>query len=31
MANEKNSVVVELYDLTITDKKDDRFGRVINH
>jgi hypothetical protein len=29
MANEKNSVVVELYDLTITDKKDDRFGRVV--
>jgi hypothetical protein len=29
MANEKNSVVVELYDLTITDRKDDRFGRVV--
>ena len=29
MANEKNSVIVELYDLTITDRKDDRFGRVV--
>jgi hypothetical protein len=29
MANEKNNVVVELYDLTITDRKDDRFGRVV--
>jgi hypothetical protein len=26
---EKNSVIVELYDLIITDKKDDRFGRVV--
>jgi hypothetical protein len=29
MANEKNSVMVELYDLPLTDKKDDRFGRVV--
>jgi hypothetical protein len=29
MANEKNTVMVELYDLVITDKKDDRFGRVV--
>jgi hypothetical protein len=27
--NEKNSVTVELYDLTITERKDDRFGRVV--
>ena len=27
--NEKNSVIVELYDLTITERKDDRFGRVV--
>jgi len=26
---EKNSVMVELYDLSITEQKDDRFGRVI--
>ncbi len=26
---EKGSVIVELYDLTITDRKDDRFGRVV--
>lgn len=26
---EKNSVVVELYDLALTEKKDDRFGRVL--
>ena len=26
---EKNSVVVELYDLTLTERKDDRFGRVV--
>jgi hypothetical protein len=26
---EKNGVIVELHDLTITDQKDDRFGRVI--
>ena len=26
---EKSSVVVELYDLTLTDRKDDRFGRVV--
>ena len=29
MANEKNSVFVELYDLTLTDRTDDRFGRVV--
>jgi hypothetical protein len=30
MANtEKTSVMVELYDLTITNRKDDRFGRVV--
>lgn len=27
--NEKNSVKVELYDLALTQKKDERFGRVI--
>lgn len=26
---EKSSVVVELYDLTLTERKDDRFGRVV--
>lgn len=26
---EKNSVIVELYDLIITERKDDRFGRVV--
>jgi hypothetical protein len=26
---EKSSVVVELYELTITDRPDDRFGRVL--
>lgn len=26
---EKNSVMVELYDLSITEQKDDRFGRVV--
>lgn len=26
---EKNSVIVELYDLTITGRKDDRYGRVV--
>jgi hypothetical protein len=26
---EKNSVIVELYDLVLTDRKDDRFGRVV--
>ncbi|RUT79851.1 DUF4469 domain-containing protein [Ancylomarina longa] len=26
---EKNSVIVELHDLTITEQKDDRFGRVV--
>lgn len=26
---EKNSVIVELYDLSITERKDDRFGRVV--
>jgi hypothetical protein len=29
MATEKNQVMVELYDLTITERKDDRFGRVV--
>lgn len=29
MATEKNSVIVELYDLSITDREDDRFGRVV--
>lgn len=30
MANtDSNSVTVELYDLTITERKDDRFGRVV--
>ncbi|MDR0729264.1 MAG: DUF4469 domain-containing protein [Prevotellaceae bacterium] len=29
MANEKNSVIVELYDLVFTDRPDDRFGRVV--
>jgi hypothetical protein len=28
-ATEKNSVMVELYDLSITEQKDDRFGRVV--
>jgi len=28
-STDKNSVIVELYDLTITDRKDDRFGRVV--
>ncbi|MEI8272175.1 MAG: DUF4469 domain-containing protein [Paludibacter sp.] len=27
--NDKNSVIVELYDLTLTERKDDRFGRVV--
>ncbi len=26
---EKNSVIVELYDLALTDRKGDRFGRVV--
>jgi hypothetical protein len=26
---EKNSVFVELYDLGLTERKDDRFGRVV--
>jgi len=26
---EKNSVTVELYDMTLTERKDDRFGRVV--
>ncbi len=26
---EKNNVMVELYDLSITERKDDRFGRVV--
>jgi hypothetical protein len=29
MAVEKNNVIVELYDLAITERKDDRFGRVV--
>ena len=29
VTNEKTSVTVELYDLTITERKDDRFGRVV--
>lgn len=29
MTTNKNSVFVELYDLTITERKDDRFGRVV--
>ena len=29
MANEKNTVFVELYDLTITERPDDRFGKVV--
>lgn len=31
MADVKNKVVVELYDLAITERKDDRFGRVVTH
>ena len=31
MADEKNKVMVELYDLAITERKDDRFGRVVTH
>lgn len=27
--NDKSSVMVELYDLTLTERKDDRFGRVV--
>ncbi len=27
--NDKSSVIVELYDLTLTERKDDRFGRVV--
>ncbi|MEA4936097.1 MAG: DUF4469 domain-containing protein [Paludibacter sp.] len=27
--NEKNNVIVELYDLSISERKDDRFGRVV--
>jgi hypothetical protein len=27
--NEKTGVIVELYDLTVTDRKDDRYGRVV--
>jgi len=27
--NERNSVIVELYDLPLTERKDDRFGRVV--
>lgn len=29
MSTETNSVIVELYDLSVTEKKDDRFGRVV--
>ena len=29
MATEKNNVFVELYDLTLTERTDDRFGRVV--
>ncbi|MDR1864600.1 MAG: DUF4469 domain-containing protein [Bacteroidales bacterium] len=29
MAEEKSNVTVELYDLVLTDRKDDRFGRVV--
>ncbi|SFE62983.1 DUF4469 domain-containing protein [Thermophagus xiamenensis] len=29
MADSKNRVIVELYDLAITGRKDDRFGRVV--
>jgi hypothetical protein len=29
MADVKNNVIVELYDLAITERKDDRFGRVV--
>jgi hypothetical protein len=29
MATEKGNVVVELYDLTLTERADDRFGRVL--
>lgn len=29
--NEKTGVMVELYDLTITDRKDDRYGRVVTN
>ena len=29
MSTEKNSVIVELYDLPLTERKDDRFGRVV--
>jgi hypothetical protein len=29
MAEVKNNVIVELYDLAITERKDDRFGRVV--
>jgi hypothetical protein len=29
MAEAKNNVIVELYDLAITERKDDRFGRVV--
>jgi len=28
-ATEKSSVIIELYDLAITERKDDRFGRVV--
>lgn len=28
--NQKNAMVVELYDLSITERKDDRYGRVVS-
>jgi hypothetical protein len=31
VTNEKNNVIVELYDLSITERKDDRFGRVVTN
>ena len=31
MADVKNNVIVELYDLAITERKDDRFGRVVTN
>ena len=29
MADEKKTLIVELYDLSITERKDDRFAKVI--
>ena len=31
MSTEKSNVIVELYDLSITERKDDRFGRVVTN